>query len=185
MTCVSPEGRITPGCTGFYAPEHEVAWKRLVDFVHAETEAKICAQIGHSGAKGSTQLGWQQIDAPLNSGNWPLMAASEVAWSPANQVPKAMDRADMAQMHGAVRGLGGDGGALRLRHARDPCRARLSAVVLHHADHQPSHRRNTAARWRTGCAIRWKSSRPCARSGRRTSRSPCASRPTTGWATRA
>ena len=52
MTCVSPEGRITPGCTGFYAPEHEVAWKRLVDFVHAETEAKICAQIGHSGAEG-------------------------------------------------------------------------------------------------------------------------------------
>ena len=59
MTCVSPEGRITPGCTGFYAPEHEIAWKRLVDFVHAETEAKICAQIGHSGPKGSTQLGWQ------------------------------------------------------------------------------------------------------------------------------
>ena len=57
---------------------------------------------------------------------------------------------------------------------------------------RPSSRRSptiaptsTAARWRTGCAIRWKSSRPCARSGRRTSRSPCASRPTTGWATRA
>ena len=60
MTCVSPEGRITPGCTGFDAPEHEVAWQRLVDFVHAETETKICAQIGHSGPKGSTQLGWQE-----------------------------------------------------------------------------------------------------------------------------
>src|SRR5215469_7633092 len=77
MTCVSPEGRITPGCPGFYAPGHEVAWKRLVDFVHAETEARICAQIGHSGPKGSTQLGWQQMDAPLPSGNWPVMAASE------------------------------------------------------------------------------------------------------------
>jgi len=96
MTCVSPEGRITPGCTGFYAPEHERAWKRLVDFVHAETEAKICAQIGHSGPKGSTQLGWQKMDAPLPSGNWPVMAASEIPWSPANQVPKAMDAADMA-----------------------------------------------------------------------------------------
>jgi anthraniloyl-CoA monooxygenase len=99
MTCVSPEGRITPGCTGFYAPEHERAWRRLVDFVHAETEAKICAQIGHSGAKGSTQLGWQQMDAPLPVGNWPVMAASAVAWSPANQVPKAMDRADMIAVH--------------------------------------------------------------------------------------
>ena len=67
MTCVSAEGRITPGCTGLYAPEHEVAWKRLVDFVHAETEAKICAQIGHSGGKGSTQLGWEEMDAPLRS----------------------------------------------------------------------------------------------------------------------
>ncbi|WP_395708587.1 bifunctional salicylyl-CoA 5-hydroxylase/oxidoreductase [Reyranella sp.] len=96
MTCVSSEGRITPGCTGFYAPEHERAWKRLVDFVHAETEAKICAQIGHSGPKGSTQLGWQKMDAPLPSGNWPVMAASAVPWSQANQVPRAMDATDMA-----------------------------------------------------------------------------------------
>jgi anthraniloyl-CoA monooxygenase len=95
MTCVSPEGRITPGCTGMYAPEHEAAWKRIVDFVHAETEAKICCQLGHSGPKGSTQLGWEDMDAPLRHGNWPLMAASDVPWSPRNQWPKAMDRADM------------------------------------------------------------------------------------------
>ncbi|WP_157014810.1 bifunctional salicylyl-CoA 5-hydroxylase/oxidoreductase [Mesorhizobium xinjiangense] len=95
MTCVSPEGRITPGCPGFYKPEHETAWKRIVDFVHAETEARICAQIGHSGPKGSTQLGWEEMDAPLKDGNWPLLAPSEVAWSDKNQMPKAMDRADM------------------------------------------------------------------------------------------
>ena len=98
MTCVSPEGRITPGCTGLYAPEHEIAWKRLVDFVHAETETRICAQIGHSGPKGSTQLGWQQSDAPLAAGNWPVMAASDVPWSPANQLPSPMDRADMERV---------------------------------------------------------------------------------------
>ncbi|WP_404367119.1 bifunctional salicylyl-CoA 5-hydroxylase/oxidoreductase [Marinobacter sp.] len=95
MTCVSPEGRITPGCPGFYAAEHLTAWKRLVDFVHGETSAKICAQIGHSGPKGSTQLGWEGMDVPLASGNWPIMAASEVPWSERNQVPKAMDRDDM------------------------------------------------------------------------------------------
>jgi anthraniloyl-CoA monooxygenase len=95
MTCVSPEGRITPGCTGFYAPEHEKAWKRLVDFVHTETEAKICAQIGHSGPKGSTQLGWEEDNAPLKEGNWPVMAASGVPWSPRNQTPTPMNRADM------------------------------------------------------------------------------------------
>lgn len=95
MTCVSAEGRITPGCTGFYLPEHEDAWRRIVRFVHEETESKFCAQIGHSGPKGSTQLGWMEMDAPLAEGNWPVMSASDVPWSPRNQVPKPMDRADM------------------------------------------------------------------------------------------
>ncbi len=95
MTCVSPEGRITPGCTGMYTPEHEAAWKRIVDFVHAETDAKICCQLGHSGAKGSTQLGWEEMDAPLHDGNWPVISASATRWSERNQRAHAMDRADM------------------------------------------------------------------------------------------
>ncbi len=95
MTCVSPEGRITPGCPGLYAPEHEVAWKRIVDFVHGETTAKISCQIGHSGAKGSTRVGWEEDNAPLPDGNWPVMSASDVPWSPDNQTPHAMTRADM------------------------------------------------------------------------------------------
>ena len=98
MTCVSPEGRITPGCPGLYAPEHEAAWKRITDFVHAETDAKICAQIGHSGRKGSTRIGWEGMDMPLPEGNWPLISASALPWSDANQVPKAMDRADMEKV---------------------------------------------------------------------------------------
>jgi anthraniloyl-CoA monooxygenase len=95
MTCVSPEGRITPGCPGLYAPEHEVAWKRLVDFVHAETKAKLCCQIGHSGRKGSTQLGWEEGDAPLADGNWPVMSASAIPWSGRNAIPREMTRDDM------------------------------------------------------------------------------------------
>ncbi len=95
MTCVSPQGRITPGCTGLYSPDHEAAWARLTQFVHAETAAKICCQIGHSGRKGSTQLGWHEVDAPLAEGNWPVMSASAVPWSPRNAMPRAMDRADM------------------------------------------------------------------------------------------
>jgi anthraniloyl-CoA monooxygenase len=95
MTCVSPEGRITPGCTGLYAPEHEAAWRRLTTFVHAETAAKICCQIGHSGRKGSTQLGWEEIDRPLPKGNWPVMSASAIPWSASSAVPREMNRADM------------------------------------------------------------------------------------------
>ena len=95
MTCVSPAGRITPGCTGMYAAEHEAQWRRIVDFVHAETGAKIAMQLGHAGPKGSTQLGWERMDAPLASGNWELIAPSAVAWSAANQTPREMTRADM------------------------------------------------------------------------------------------
>ncbi|MDZ7839419.1 MAG: bifunctional salicylyl-CoA 5-hydroxylase/oxidoreductase [Gammaproteobacteria bacterium] len=98
MTCVSPEGRITPGCTGMYAPGHELAWRRIVDFVHRETDAKIGCQLGHSGAKGSTRLGWEEMDAPLPEGNWPVMSASDIPWSDRNQVPTAMDRNDMERV---------------------------------------------------------------------------------------
>jgi anthraniloyl-CoA monooxygenase len=95
MTCVSPEGRISPGCTGLWNDQHVAAWKKIVDFCHANSKAKICLQLGHSGGKGSTKLGWEGNDVPLDDGNWPVMAASDVPWSPVNQAPKAMTRADM------------------------------------------------------------------------------------------
>jgi len=95
MTCVSAEGRITPGCAGVYAPEQVAAWKRIVDFVHAHSRARFCLQLGHSGSKGATRVGWEGYDVPLEAGAWPLMAASDVPWSPANQVPRPMTRVDM------------------------------------------------------------------------------------------
>ncbi|MEP1522627.1 bifunctional salicylyl-CoA 5-hydroxylase/oxidoreductase [Ascidiaceihabitans sp.] len=95
MTCTSANGRITPGCPGLYAPEHEKGWARLVDFVHSETDAKICCQIGHAGRKGSTNIGWEGMDTPLEHGNWPLLSASALPWSVANATPRAMTRADM------------------------------------------------------------------------------------------
>ncbi|MCC2112224.1 MAG: bifunctional salicylyl-CoA 5-hydroxylase/oxidoreductase [Hyphomicrobiales bacterium] len=98
MTCVSPQGRITPGCTGLYAPEHEAAWTRIVDFVHAQSPAKIAVQLGHSGPKGSTQLGWEEMDAPLAAENWQLVAPSPVPWSPQNATPRELTRADMVDI---------------------------------------------------------------------------------------
>ena len=98
MTCVSDTGRITPGCPGLYRPEHETAWKKLTDFVHQETDAKICCQIGHSGRKGSTNLGWQGMDEPLASGNWDLISASAIPWSDANATPRAATPDDMDEI---------------------------------------------------------------------------------------
>nr|WP_255704238.1 bifunctional salicylyl-CoA 5-hydroxylase/oxidoreductase [Erythrobacter sp. SN021] len=95
MTCVSADGRITPACPGMYAPQHVAAWRRITDFVHRETRAKICLQLGHSGAKGSTKIGWEGMDEPLDRDNWPLIAASDVPWSEASQAPQPMTREDM------------------------------------------------------------------------------------------
>ncbi|MBV8978221.1 MAG: bifunctional salicylyl-CoA 5-hydroxylase/oxidoreductase [Alphaproteobacteria bacterium] len=95
MTCVSPEGRITPACPGLWNAEQEAMWKRIADFVHGHSSAKICLQLGHSGAKGSTRVPWEGEDKPLAGGNWPLMAPSDVAWSEENAVPTPMTRADM------------------------------------------------------------------------------------------
>lgn len=95
MTCVAADARITPGCPGLYHESHEAAWKRLCDFAHAETHAKICCQIGHAGRKGSTQVGWETMDAPLKTGNWPIFSASSIPWSENNAAPSAMTRDDM------------------------------------------------------------------------------------------
>jgi anthraniloyl-CoA monooxygenase len=95
MVCVSADARISPGCAGLYRDEHRAAWRRIVDYVHARTPAKIALQLGHAGPKGSTQLGWDEADEPLAAGNWPLIAPSAIAYGPNNQVPRAMTRADM------------------------------------------------------------------------------------------
>jgi anthraniloyl-CoA monooxygenase len=95
MICVTPEGRITPGCGGLYRDEHTEAWRRVVDFVHAHGQARIGAQLGHSGRKGATKLMWDGIDRPLTDGGWPLLAPSALPYFADSAVPRAMDRADM------------------------------------------------------------------------------------------
>jgi anthraniloyl-CoA monooxygenase len=100
MTCVAEDARITPGCAGMYTDEHEAAWKRIVDFVHRESRAKIAMQLGHAGRKGATKLMWDGMDEPLASGAWPLVSASPLAYLAHGQVPKAMDRADMDRVKG-------------------------------------------------------------------------------------
>ena len=99
MTAPCADGRISPACTGLWNHEQMQAFKRIVDFVHASgVGAKIGMQLGHSGPKGSTQVGWESPDEPLTAGNWPLLAASAVSYGPTNQLPQAMTREDMDRM---------------------------------------------------------------------------------------
>jgi anthraniloyl-CoA monooxygenase len=96
MTCVSADARITPGCPGLYKPEHTDGWKRIVDFVHQNTDAKIAVQIGHAGAKGATKLAWEGIDKPVDSDGWPLISASPNQYLEGiSQTSREMTRADM------------------------------------------------------------------------------------------
>ena len=95
MTDVSELARISPGCTGMYNDAQEAAWKRIVDFVHANSATKFCLQLGHAGRKGSTRLMWEGIDEPLPDGNWPIVSASPLPYYPHSQVPREMTRADM------------------------------------------------------------------------------------------
>ncbi len=101
MTCVTREGRISPGCTGMYLPEHVDAWSRIVAFVHEFSRAKICLQLGHSGPKGSTKLMWEGMDEPLDRENWPIVGPSAIPYAAASQVPAELSRAEMAEIRAA------------------------------------------------------------------------------------
>ncbi|KIU45386.1 MULTISPECIES: bifunctional salicylyl-CoA 5-hydroxylase/oxidoreductase [Bradyrhizobium] len=98
MTCVSPEARITPGCCGLWNDEQAVAYKRIVDFVHRNSQARIGIQLGHAGRKGSTRVAWEGMDAPLPDHNWPLVSASPVPYLADGQVPEPMSRAEMDEV---------------------------------------------------------------------------------------
>jgi anthraniloyl-CoA monooxygenase len=103
MSCTSADARITPGCPGLWNDEQMRGWKRIVDFVHANTSARIAMQLGHAGAKGSTRVPWGGgEDLPLPSGNWPLIAASAQQYlDGVSQTPRPMDRADMDRVRDA------------------------------------------------------------------------------------
>jgi len=99
MTCTSPDARITRGCPGLWNDTQRDAWARIVDWVHDQSDAKIGMQLGHAGAKGATNLGWEGIDQPLTSGGWPLISASPQQYLPGvSDWSRQMKRSDMDQV---------------------------------------------------------------------------------------
>jgi anthraniloyl-CoA monooxygenase len=98
MVCVSPEGRITPGCTGIYTAEQEESWRRIVSFVHERSAAKIGIQLGHSGRKGSTRLMWEGMDVPLAEGNWEVCGPSAIPYGAQSQTPRELSPADLDEI---------------------------------------------------------------------------------------
>jgi anthraniloyl-CoA monooxygenase len=101
MNCVGRDARITPGCAGLWTDEQEAAWRRIVDFVHANSAAKFALQLGHAGRKGATKLMWEGIDRPLEEGGWDVISASPIPYFPDSQVPREMDRTAMEAVKAA------------------------------------------------------------------------------------
>ena len=184
MTCVSPEGRISPGCTGMWNDEHVAGVEADRRFRPRELEGEDLPPARPFGREGldPRRLGRGQCAAARRQ----LAGHGRERRGLVAGQPGA--GADDPRGHGQgarrVRGGGAHGRRMRLRHGRASRRARLSAVGVPHAAAEPAHRRIWRESWRTACAIRSKSSRRCAKPGRRTARCRCASRPPTGPATK-
>jgi anthraniloyl-CoA monooxygenase len=104
MTNVEAIGRITPGCAGMWNETQMQAWRRVVEFVHRHSAAKIGMQLAHAGRKGSCSRPWEG-DAPLVSGGWQTIGPSALPFRAGWPVPKAMDHADLQRVKdGFVRG---------------------------------------------------------------------------------
>ena len=183
MICVSPEGRITPGCTGLWNAEQAAAYQRITEFVHARSDAKIGAQLGHSGRKGSTtadvgghgraarrrQLGGHRTLGTSLRGGLPRAAGDDPCGH-------GRGRRRLRERSRACR-------RGRLRPGRASRGARLPAVLVPLAGLEPAHGRVRRITGRTGCATRSRSSTPSGSLCRTTSRSRCGSRRPTGCPT--
>jgi anthraniloyl-CoA monooxygenase len=100
MIVTSPQARITPGCAGLYTDDQTSAWRRITDFVHDNSHARICAQIGHAGRKGATRLAWDGMDEPLEQGVWEIVSASPIPYTENSAVPREINQADMIKICG-------------------------------------------------------------------------------------
>ena len=164
MVCVSPEGRITPGCTGIWSDEQAAAWRRITEFVHDQSPAKIGCQIGHSGRKGSTKLMWEGVDEPLDEGNWAVVGPSPLS------VPRRAATRSPASARPTTSPPSRSSSSPP-RATRSPPASTSSSCTAPTATCCPrSSRRSptsaptsTAARSRTGCATPSRSSRRCER----------------------
>ncbi len=122
-TGISADGRITPGCAGLYEERHVGAWRRIVEFVHRNSSAKIAMQIGHAGRKGSCRVPFEKgYDVPLETGAWPIYAPSAIPFDEKMQTPRAMERADMDRVRGAF-----------VRSAKFALEAGFDLLELHYA----------------------------------------------------
>ena len=130
------------GCTGMYNDAQEAAWKRIVDFVHAQFGGEVLPAARPCRPQGRDQAdvgGHRRAAAGGRAGRSCRPRRCPII--PHSQVPREMTRADMDAVDRRLRAGGEARRARGLRHARAARRPRLSAGELHLAAHQQAHRR--------------------------------------------
>ena len=99
-TAVSPEGRITPGCTGLWNDTQAEALAPIAAAIKA-AGAVPGIQLAHAGRKASANRPWEGDDhiAESDARGWATIAPSALAFG-ANlpQVPRAMTLEDIARV---------------------------------------------------------------------------------------
>lgn len=79
-SAVSPEGRITPWCSGIWNDEQAKAWKKIVDLSHNHG-AKMAMQLAHAGRKASNHRESSGVGSiPVSEGGWETVSSTSQAF---------------------------------------------------------------------------------------------------------
>jgi anthraniloyl-CoA monooxygenase len=178
---VAADARITPGCAGSVTTITPRRGSASSTTSTRNSPAKMAIQLGHAGRKGSTKVAWEGADEPLaRTGGWPLYAPVAAA-VPAGRVAGAAGHDPRRHLDAVIADHVAAASAppAAASTARAALRARLPAVVVHLAAHQPA-RRRLRRRSREPLPLPLEVFARCARCGRPTGRCRCGCRRTTG-----
>lgn len=90
-TAVSPEGRISPWCTGLWSEAQVAAFRPITESIR-DQGAIPAIQIGHAGRKASCDAPWNGgTSLPAGAGGWNIVAPSALPFSPAHATPHALE----------------------------------------------------------------------------------------------
>ena len=102
-TGVEARGRISPGDMGLWNDEQARALARIAEFLKANGAA-AGIQLAHAGRKGSTRRPWDggsalgAEDAAKGEPAWEVLGPSAIRFADDYPLPKAMTKADMAEV---------------------------------------------------------------------------------------
>lgn len=87
-TAVEPKGRISDKCLGIWTDEQAAELKKIVDFVHQNSESKIGIQLAHAGRKGSISAATNR-QMSLEEG-WETIAPSPIPFHHSERIPHVL-----------------------------------------------------------------------------------------------